>query len=66
MLSAQNGWSSVCAAFVHVTVCHCARVALVITVGSGAHVKAVKQSSERQVTQAGSDNNRTPFRVSCT
>ena len=35
--------SACCAESVHSAVCHCARVAQVITVGSGAHVQAAIQ-----------------------
>ena len=36
--------------------CHRARVALVITVGSGTHVQAVQQLNEHQVIHAGKKN----------
>ena len=47
-MSACDGWSSVCTESVHSTVCHCARVAQVITVHSGAHVQAVEQLNGTQ------------------
>ena len=55
-MSACNGGSSVCTESVHATACHCARVALVITVGPGAHVRAVKQLNEHQVIHARRNN----------
>ena len=45
-MNACNGRSSVCTESVHSTVCHCACVAQIITVGSGAHVQAVGRLSE--------------------
>ena len=56
MVSACNGWSSVCTESVHSTVYHCARVALVITVDSGAHVQAIKQLNEHHVIHARRNN----------
>ena len=54
VMSACSGWSSVCAESVHFTVDHCARVALVITVGSDA-----QQLSEHQVRHARRNDNGT-------
>ena len=50
--NACDDWSSVCTESVHSTVCHCARVALVITVGSSAHAQAGKQLNEHQMIHA--------------
>ena len=59
-MSACNGPSSVCAESVHSTVCHCARVALVITYGSGAHDQAVNQLNEHHVIHARRNNRAEP------
>ena len=58
-MTACYGWSSVCADSVHSTVCHCARVAKVITVGSTAHVQAIQQLIEHHVKHARKNNNGT-------
>ena len=57
-MNACNGRSSVCTESVQSTVCHCVRVALVIAVGAGAHVQAVKQLNEHHVVHARIYNNK--------
>ena len=46
VMSACDVWSSVCTESVHSTVCHCACVAQIITVGSSAHVQAIELLNE--------------------
>ena len=59
VMSAYDGWSSVCTESVRSTMFHCARVALVITLGSGAHVERVEQLNEHHLIHARRNNNRT-------
>ena len=49
VVGACDGRPSVCTESVHSTVRHCARVAPVITVVSGAHVQTVTQLNEHHV-----------------